>query len=105
MPLTLIKVMEKLSPDDFQQLLEQSRYRRLTLYTKFKQANDVKVGIECKKTREKYDKQLELLAKEITRIDKTFEKAEKRLNDIKILHNRIGQLEEMINVGTDKSEG
>lgn len=67
--------------------LEQIRIRRLTLVIQYQQARHSKLSHEYHKTNLRLAKQIELLGKDIVRLDEIYYKCEARLKQVIVLKN------------------
>ncbi|MCI0557507.1 MAG: hypothetical protein MN733_03350 [Nitrososphaera sp.] len=67
--------------------LENVRNRRLTLVIQYQQSKNIKLSAELHKNQSRLDRQIELLSKDIARIDTLYDKCQDRIKLITALKN------------------
>ena len=96
MSLELVKPLNELSPNQFDQIINNNRVKRLYLRIEFKKAYDARLAIQSKRQRALLDKQLSIMAKDMEQLDKVIEKCAQRLDKIKIITNQVTYLDDAI---------
>ena len=97
MALVLIPTLNDLNIKQIEANLEQIRNRRLTLVVQYQQAMNIKLASEFKKNNIRLAKQIELLGKDLIRLDDLYNKCKTRLTVITVLKNEadfVGDLME-----------
>lgn len=81
--------ISEVKEDEYLAMLEGIRERRLKILRQLKEAEEVKRKIKIEKMMEKYAHQIEILQRELTRLDKGIEKCEERMFKIRAMRLEI----------------
>lgn len=87
MPLVLIPTLDDLNIKQIEAHLEQVRTRRLTLVIQYQQARNIKLSAEYNKNSVRLAKQIELLGKDLVRLDEIYDRCKQRLSQVIVLKN------------------
>lgn len=96
MSLTLIETLEELSREQLELGLTHIRTERLRLQTAYAEANNARLSIERKKTKDAVTKQMVLLAKQLADIDAKIERAKERMQKINIMSNQVSHISSLL---------
>ena len=96
MSLEIVKGMSELSQKQFESILNAARFQRLQLRIKFKEAYNLKLSIQSRRTKDLLEKQLSILCKDIQTLDKQLEKCNQRMEKINIIRNQVTYIQDAI---------
>jgi hypothetical protein len=94
--LTLIPTLDDLDLPEKERKLEQIRVRRLTLVIQYQKAKSLALSAEYGKVNLRLSRQVEMLEKDIIRLDQLISKCEDRMRQITVLSNEKSFVSDMM---------
>lgn len=103
--LILVRSIHELTREELENILETLRFRRMQAATALIQGKNAKLAFQAGKYEERIRRHYDMLAKEITSVDRALDKVDKRIVEIETLKQSIGVLtDQMVTLGADDDE-
>lgn len=99
-----VKTINELSREELEAILDGIRIRRIAAAAEYVRGKNQKYAFEIGKLSERIGRNYDMLAKELTALDRAMEKCEKRLVEIDTLKQSQGLISDMMVVGADDDE-
>ena len=90
MPLTLVPTIDDLNIEELEKHLEIMRNKRVITAVQYQQSRNIKLNAEANKLEAQLQKQVDLLGKDLLRLDASYDKCKERLAKINMLKNELG---------------